>query len=128
VDVVLDDRLVQIFHRGVLVATHARRHPAEVKPVSGQKRPRAPHVRRGTIGIPVIRKVDSRGDAAFAGTGYRVGLSYARQDVEIRLVEDTVQIYCEGTLIRTHQARHDRSKEHGAFGVPGGRPRKKKAS
>jgi hypothetical protein len=128
VEVVLDDRLVQIFHRGVLVATHARRHLADVKPVSGHKRPRAPRVRRGTIGIPVIRKVDPRGDVAFAGTGYRAGMRYARKDVEIRLVDDTVQIYFEGTLIRTHKARHDRSKEHGAFGVPGGRPRKKKAS
>jgi transposase InsO family protein len=128
VEVVLDDRLVQIFHRGVLVATHARLHPLGVKPVSGQRRPRAPRARRGTIGVPVIRKVDPRGDVAFAGTGYRVGLGYARKDVEIHLVDDTVQIYFEGSLIRTHKARHDRTKEHGAFGVPGGRPRKKKAS
>jgi transposase InsO family protein len=128
VEVVLDDRLVQIFHRGVLVATHARLHPPGVNPVSGQKRPRAPRARRGAIGVPVIRKVDPRGDVAFAGTGYRVGMSYARKDVEIHLVDDTVQIYFEGSLIRTHKARHDRSKEHGAFGVPGGRPRKKKAS
>jgi hypothetical protein len=78
--------------------------------------------------VPVIRKVDPRGDVAFAGTGYRVGMSHVGQDVEVHLVDDTVQIYFEGTLIRTHQARHDRSKEHGAFGVPGGRPRKKKAS
>jgi hypothetical protein len=128
VEVVVEDRLVQIFHRGVLVATHARLHPPGVKPVSGQKRPRAPRARRGTIGVPVIRKVDPRGDVAFAGTGYRVGMAYARKDVEIHLVDDTVEIYFEGTLIRTHKARHDRSKEHGAFGVPGGRPRKKKAS
>jgi transposase InsO family protein len=89
VEVVLDDRLVQIFHRGVLAATHARRHPADVKPVSGHKRPRATRARRGTIGVPVIRKVDPRGDVAFAGTGYQVGMSYARKDVEIHLVDDT---------------------------------------
>ena len=36
VDVVTDDRLVQIFHRGVLVATHARRHPLEATPAAGR--------------------------------------------------------------------------------------------
>jgi hypothetical protein len=128
VDIQLDDRLVQIFHRGVLVATQARRHPLDVKPVSGQTTPRRPRPRPGIVGVPVIRKVDPRGDVAFAGTGYRVGLRYARKDVEIHLVDDTVEIYFEGALIRTHKARHDRSKEHGAFGVPKGRPRKKKAS
>jgi hypothetical protein len=39
-----------------------------------------------------------------------------------------VQIWLEGKLIRTHPARHDREKEHGAFANPGGRPRHKKAS
>ena len=33
-----------------------------------------------------------------------------------------------GKIVRTHEARHDKEKEHGAFGVPGGRPRKKKVS
>ncbi len=46
----------------------------------------------------------------------------------MHLVGDIVEIYLEGTLIRTHRAEHDPSKLHGAFGVPGGRPRKKKAS
>jgi transposase InsO family protein len=128
VDVSTDDRLVQIFHRGVLVATYARRHALDVKPVSGQTKSRRPRPRQGVVGVPVIRKVDPRGDVAFAGTGYRVGMRFARKDVEIRLVDDTVEIYFEGSLIRTHKARHDRSKEHGAFGVPKGRPRKKKAS
>ena len=41
---------------------------------------------------------------------------------------DTVQIYFDGKLIRTHEARHDRRKSTAPSAVPGGRPRKKKAS
>jgi hypothetical protein len=35
---------------------------------------------------------------------------------------DTVQIWSEGQLLRTHPIRHDRGKEHGAFANPSGRP------
>ncbi len=80
------------------------------------------------VGVPVIRKVDGHGDVSFAGARYAVGPRHARKDMEVRLVGDIVEIYLEGTLIRTHRAKHDPSKVHGAFGVPGGRPRKKKAS
>jgi transposase InsO family protein len=128
VEVVLDDRLVQIFHRGVLVATHARRHPLDRKPVLGHRKPRRPRSKPGVVGVPVIRKVDPHGDVSFAAARYPVGPRHAGKDMEVRLVGDTVQIYLGGTLIRTHEARHDPSKLHGAFGVPGGRPRKKKAS
>ena len=134
VDVVTDDRLVQIFHRGVLVATHARRHPLEVTPVSAGNKPRHLEERRhprpqsGMVGVPVIRKVAAHGDVSFADARYAVGPRHAHKDVEFRLVGDVVQIYLDGILIRTHRATHDPSKLHGAFGVPGGRPRKKKAS
>jgi hypothetical protein len=87
-----------------------------------------PRVKQVVIGVPVMRRVDPRGDVAFAGTGYHAGVRHAGQDVEVRLIDDSVEIYLEGTLLRTHKARHDKSKEHGAFGVPQGRPRKKKAS
>jgi transposase InsO family protein len=133
VDVVTDDRLVQIFHRGVLVATHARRHPLEATPVARSeraKKPRHPGPKQNPemVGVPVIRKVDPHGDVSFAGARYAVGPRHARKDMEVRLVGDIVEIYLDGTLIRTHRAKHDPSKLHGAFGVPGGRPRKKKAS
>jgi hypothetical protein len=36
----------------------------------------------------------------------------------------SVQMVCEGTLVRTQPIRHDRAKEHGAFATPHGRPRK----
>lgn len=42
----------------------------------------------------------------------------------MRLVGEAVEISRGGDLIRTHAARHDRAKEHGAFAIPGGRPRK----
>jgi len=128
VDVEIDDRLVQIFHRGVLVATHARRHLVENEPAAWHKRPRSGKARPRMVGIPVVRKVDLRGDISFAGTAYRVGNGYRGKSVEVSLAGDTVQIVFEGKLIRTHAARHDRTKEHGAFANPGGRPRKKKAS
>jgi len=57
---------------------------------------------------------------AYPGPRFRV--------VEVRVVGDTVQISQQGRLIRTHAARHDRSKEHGAFATPSGRPRKPKVS
>ncbi len=131
VEVVTDDRLVQVFHRGVLVATHARRHPLEVRAAGGAKKPRRPGEPRpkaGVVGVPVMRKVDPHGDVSFAGARYAVGPRHAGKDMEVRLVGDIVEIYLDGTLIRAHRAKHDPSKLHGAFGVPGGRPRKKKAS
>jgi hypothetical protein len=35
----------------------------------------------------------------------------------VQLVGDTVQITLDGALLRTHRARHDRSKEFGALAV-----------
>ena len=61
---------------------------------------------------------------SFAGTGYRVGNRYAGVMVGVRLVSDTVQIALDGALLRTHRARHDRSKEFGALAQPNGKPRK----
>jgi len=34
-----------------------------------------------------------------------------------------VQITIDGDLVRTHKARHDRSKEFGALAMPNGKPR-----
>jgi hypothetical protein len=83
------------------------------------------NVRRpATVGQPVTRKVDNSGCVSFAGWSYRVGNAYRRRQVEISIVADTVQIAFEGQLVRTHPIRHDRTKEHGAFANPGGRPRR----
>jgi transposase InsO family protein len=122
------DGLVSIFHRDVLVATFSRQHRPEAEQSALRRRPHGSGVRRQAAGPAVLRQVDSRGDLSFAGAAYRAGVALAGKQVEVRLVGDTVQIWAKGKLIRTHPARHDPSKEHGAFGVPKGRPRKLKAS
>jgi transposase InsO family protein len=120
--------LIEIFHRGVLVAAHARRHSIDLEPAAFKQERALQPKRPKLTGKPVIRLADSRGYISFAGTNYRVGNQHALKQVEVRVQGDTVLISCEGRLIRTHLARHDREKEHGAFANPGGRPRAKKAS
>jgi transposase InsO family protein len=115
--------LLHISHNGVVVATHARRHLVDDDDKMDQRakasRPASP-----TKGGEVLRIVDPHGSVSFAGTDYRVGNGYRRQTVGVRLVEDTVQITLDGTLLRTHRARHDPSKEFGALAQPKGKPRK----
>jgi len=72
--------------------------------------------------MTVVRKVGHNGQVSFAGADYRVGNPYRGRQVEVTLVGDTVQIWGDGRLLRTHRAKHDRRKEHGAFANPGGRP------
>ncbi len=73
--------------------------------------------------VVVTRKVDGSGSVCFAGANYRAGNAYRRKQVQGTVVGDSVQLSFEGQLIRTHVVRHDRSKEHGGFANPGGRPR-----
>ena len=72
----------------------------------------------------MLRVVDSSGGVSFAGTMYRVGNRFIGQTAGVRLVGDTVQITIDAALIRTHRARHDRSKEFGALAQPNGKPRR----
>lgn len=125
---VSEDGLISIFHREVLVATHARKHLPEKDPEGWKKQPKPRRVLPKMVGRPVIRKVDPAGCVSFAGTNYRVGNGYRREMVEVRLVGETVQILYEGKIIRSHEARHDKEKEHGAFANQVGRPRKLKTS
>jgi hypothetical protein len=74
----------------------------------------------------VQRLVQERGYVSFAGTDYWVGTAYRRKQVEVRLAGDTVEIWQADVLLRTQPARHDQSKEHGAFSTPNGRPHRKK--
>jgi len=120
--VVTTDGLVEISHRGVLVATHAVRHPPEAEPEAWRRQPRARPVKPPTIGHPVIRKVDSSGNISFAAATYRVGNPHRRQQVEVRVVGDTVEISQNGKLLRVHPVKHDPIKAHGAFANPGGKP------
>jgi transposase InsO family protein len=121
VQVSSDDGLLYVHHREVLIATHARRHLVDDDVAfSAQPRAKAP-----TKGDEVLRKVDPTGAVSFAGTNYRVGNAYKGRLAGVRIVGDTVQITVDDVLIRTHQSRHDKSKEFSAFAQPNGKPRRK---
>lgn len=78
-----------------------------------------------TTGPSVLRIVDGSGSVSFAGWSYRVGNAFKRRQVEVAIVDKRVQLSLDGKVIKTHPIRHDRTKEHGAFTTPRGRPRKK---
>jgi hypothetical protein len=122
VEVVCEDSLVQLHHRGILIATHARRHALD-KQTAAVERGRKPRPSRASAtAASVTRKVDSSGNVCFAGTGYRVGSKYRRRQVQVAVVGDTVEISIGNELIRSHAVRHDRTREHGALANAGGRP------
>jgi len=127
VEVVVQGGLVQILHRGVLIATHAERR-REGKTSASTKTPTARRARPVSSGMSVVRSVDSAGSVSFAGTSYRVGRSWGGKSVDVAIVANAVQISAKGKVIRVHQIRHDRTKEHGAFATPNGRPRNKKTA
>lgn len=120
------DGLLSITHNGVLVASTARRHLAE-DDVLMDRRSKSLKPSRPTKGDEVLRKVDPSGAISFAGTNYRVGNRHRRQVVGVRIVGDTIQITAEGALVRTHKARHDKTKEYGALSKPNGKPRRIKS-
>jgi transposase InsO family protein len=123
VEAVVVGGLVQILHRGVLVATHAQR----MRPDQADRAARIPTQRRArdaTVGLTVTRKADGTGVVSFAGSPYACGRAWARADVQVSIVAGSVQLAVEGRVIRVHPIRHDRSRELGAFANPKGRPRK----
>jgi transposase InsO family protein len=118
------DGLLHVSHNGTIVATHARRHLIDDDDKM-DRRPR--HARKPALptkGSEVLRIVDKHGSVSFAGTGYRAGNRYVGITVGVRLAGDTVQITLDGALLRTHRARHDRSKEFGALAQSNGKPRR----
>jgi transposase InsO family protein len=118
------DGLLHVSHNGVVVATHARRHLIDDDDKMDRRPQHERRPRQPTKGGEVLRIVDPHGSVSFAGTAYRVGNRYRRMTVGVRLVGDTVQISLDGVLLRTHRARHDRSKEFGALAQPNGKPRR----
>ena len=127
VEVVTAGGLVDILHRGVVVATHAQRLRAD----QADRVPRAPVVRRArdaTAGLTVTRLADGAGVVSFAGTPYAAGRWWARQAIEVSIVAASVQLAKDGKVIRIHPIRHDRSRELGAFANPKGRPRRKNSA
>ena len=126
VEVVASASLIEVSHRGVVVATHARRHRQGTDPrIANEPRHRRP--RPATVGTSVTRVVDGSGQVSFAAHTYRVGNPYRRLQVEVAIVNNTVQISYDGVVVKTHPIRHDRAKEFGAFSTPNGRPRNRKS-
>ena len=129
VTVICDGGLVHLQHRGVLIATHARRHAIDKQTAGLQRNARLTTPRRPSASsVSVTRKVDSSGSVSFAGTNYKAGKKLYRRQVQVAVVGDTVEISIGEELIRTHPIRHDRTREHGALANPGGRPRRTNAA
>ena len=124
VEVSVEDGILSVVHRQVLVATHVQRHrpDREGAALARSPRRRRPVPRQATVGQAVTRKVDSSGSVCFAGTTYRVGRAHRRRQVQVAIVGDLVEISSGGEVIRAHPIRHHRSRENGAFANPGGRP------
>jgi transposase InsO family protein len=131
VEVRCESGLVQLHHRGVLIATHARRHPVDKQAAGVERDRRLSPTRtqtRTATAASVTRKVDSGGNVCFAATTYRVGSKFRRRQVQVAVVGDTVEISVGNQLIRSHPVRHDRTREHGALANPGGRPHRVNAA
>jgi hypothetical protein len=130
VDISVDEGIVSVTHRDVLVGTHAQRHPADKQAAALARAPRARarRPRQATIGQAVTRKVDGSGSISFAGTSYRVGRAHRGRQVQLAIVDDVIEISSGGHVLKTHPIRHDRSREHGAFANPGGRPHRSNAA
>jgi transposase InsO family protein len=125
VEVVATGGLVEVLHRGVLVATHVQRTRPGKQPTVGPVRVQAARrARAASTGTTVVRIADGAGAVSFAGTMYHAGRAWARRSIEVSIVAGSVQLAADGKVIRVHAIRHDRTKEHGAFATPNGRPRK----
>ena len=130
VEVSVTDGLISICHRGVLVATHAQRHAPAKEPQALRRKAKAQRrrPRQPTVGQVVTRKVDSSGGVSFAGAAYKAGNPHRGRQVQVAIVDGTVEITAGGEVIRVHPVKHDRSREHGAFANAAGRPSRTNAA
>ncbi len=101
--------LVEVQHRGVFLACHARRRPA----ASAGRLQRSPGQARQLAGRFVLRTVDPKGAISFAGGTYLVAKGLSGQQVEVRIARGKVRISKGDELLCTHAIHHDRSKELG---------------
>jgi transposase InsO family protein len=130
---VIDRKLVQVHHRGVLVATHARRH-APAKQAAAMTRQTVPKAKPAVSSRPmatvasVTRKVDSSGKVCFAGHNYNVGKKYVRRQIQVSVVGDVLEFAVGDHLIKTQPIRHDITRQHGALANPGGRAARSNAA
>ena len=122
VEITLIDGLVEISHRGTLVATHAQHRQTDGRRLVVNE-PRQRAARKPTSGPSVRRRVDSSGSVSFAGFNYRVGNPYIGSQVDVAVVSNTVEFSLDGQVIKRQPIRHDREREFGAFSRPLGKPR-----
>lgn len=93
---VMDRKLVNIYHDGVLIRTHARKHaPAKQgaalnRQTKPKPAPPALPVRASATLVSVTRKVDSSGNVCFAGENYYAGAKYKRRQVQVSVIGDMV--------------------------------------
>ena len=125
VEVVASGGLVDIFHAGVLVATHAQRLKPDQADRIGRRALVPARARDATTGMTVTRLADGSGTVSFAGAAYSCGRRWARHSFEVSIVAGSVQLASSaGTIIPLHPIRHDRTRELGAFANPNGRNRR----
>ena len=79
-------------------------------------------------GMTVTRVADSAGNVSFAGHGYHVPQRLVRRQLDVAIVGNNMQFSTGGEVIKISPIRHDRTKEHGAFANPTGRPRKTRSA
>jgi Mu transposase, C-terminal domain len=70
----------------------------------------------------VTRKVDASGNVSFAGANYRVGSKYKRRQVQVAVLNDTVEISIGNELIRSHRVKHDRTPNTALSPTPAADP------
>jgi transposase InsO family protein len=122
VEITLADGLVEVSHRGTLVATHAQHHREGARQLAAHE-PRQRAARKPTNGPSVRRRVHTSGSVSFAGFNYRVGNPYIGSQVDVAVVANTVEFSLDGQVVKRQPIRHDRQKEFGAFSRPLGKPR-----
>ena len=132
VRITIEGELVSLHHRGVLVATHARTHdPAKERAalqrqVSGRKprkrEPPGPTIPPRPRPTRSLARSTPPGRSASPPPATASAAPTARQQVQVAIVDDQVQIAFEGAVIRTHPIRHDPTRQHGALANPAGRP------
>ena len=86
VEAVVDGGLVQIYHHGVLVATHVQRlRPADT---DGRLRgTRIPAAWAATSSMSVLRIADNNASISFAGTMYSAGRMWRGLQLDVRIVD-----------------------------------------
>jgi hypothetical protein len=106
----------------------ARHHPPSKTLREVVQRNVSRRAREATIGMTVTRVVDSSGNVSFAGHGYHVPRRFIRRQLDVAIVGNNMQFSIGDEVIKISPIRDDRSKEHGAFANPTGRPRKTRSA